>query len=418
MGKRIKIIGIGDEGPSGLPASLLETINKAEILAGGARHLSMFEGHPGEKLELGEGISVMVERLDRLRLKKEVVVLASGDPLFCGIAGYMTKRLGPDSVDVYPYVSSLQLAFAKMGESWQDALLDSVHGRPLKGLAQRIGGREKIALLTDPVNNPAAIARYLLDFGMTEYEAFVAENLGGDREICGFWKLEELAEADCSPLSVVILRRRVEAEVSRFGFGIEDEEFHQRRPDQGLLTKREIRVVSLSELKLRENSIVWDIGAGSGSVAVECALTARNGQVFAIEKNREELANMERNRIKFRADFTAIHSKAPEGLEALPDPDAVFIGGSGGELRELLRICCSRLQAEGRIVVNAATIETLYETRQALAEQGFDSRATLMQVSRSAPIMDKTRFVGLNPIYIITGFRQPGKVIRGGTEQS
>lgn len=409
MGKRIKIIGIGDEGPSGLPASVLELIDKTEILAGGVRHLSMFSGHPGEKLEFSVGISGMVERLGRLRLEKEVVVLASGDPLFYGIAGYMVEKLGSGSVDVYPHLSSIQLAFAKMGESWQDALLESVHGRSLQGLAQRITGREKIALLTDPKNSPAAIARYLLEFGMTEYEAFVAENLGGDRETCRLWNLEELAEADCSPLSVVILRRRAEAKVPRFGLGIEDEEFHQRRPDQGLLTKREIRLVSLSELKLSENSIVWDIGAGSGSVAVECALTARNGQVFAIEKNKDELENMKRNRVKFRADFTAIHTKAPEGLETLPEPDAVFIGGSGGELSKLLQICCSRLRAEGRIVVNAATIETLYETRQALADQGFDSRVTLMHVSRSAPILDKTRFVGLNPIYIITGFRPPGQ---------
>ncbi|BCG58553.1 precorrin-6y C5,15-methyltransferase (decarboxylating) subunit CbiE [Paenibacillus sp. URB8-2] len=416
MDRRIKIIGIGDEGPAGLSAASLERIHRADVLAGGERHLSFFPGHGGETFILKGGLGSTVEQLAELRADKEVVVLASGDPLFYGIASFMVKKLGPHAVEIHPHVSSVQLAFARMGESWQDAAMESVHGRTMKGLAQKVSGKDKIALLTDHENSPSAIARYLTDFGMNEYEAFVAENLGGEHERSGFWTLDEMARTEFSPLNVVILRRMPGFAAPQFGFGIEDEEFYQRKPEKGLITKKEVRVLSLAELMLRKDSVVWDIGAGSGSVAVECTLSAPCGQVFAIEKNAGDIENIELNRKKFCADFTVIHDKAPSGLDQLPDPDAVFIGGSGGELQELIRICCSRLKAGGRIVVNAATIETLYESQQALADHGFDSRITLVQISRSKPILNMTRFEGLNPIYVITGFAKPGSE-RGGTEQ-
>lgn len=415
MANRIAIIGIGDDGAAGLSAANLKRIAETDVLIGGERQLSFFPEYRGERLVLKSGLAQTVQELSRLREQKRVTVLASGDPLFYGIAGYLAKQLGPSAVDIYPHPSSLQLAFSRMGESWQDAAFESVHGRPLKGLAQRIDGRDKVAILTDEENNPSAIARYLLEFGMTEYEAFVAENLGGEKERYGYYKLEEMAGREYSPLNIVILRRKPDAREARHGFGFEDDEFHQRKPEKGLITKKEIRVLSLSELKLRKDSLVWDIGAGSGSVAVECARLAPQGQIFAIEKNEGDIVNIDLNRRKFRADFTVIHAKAPEGLSELPDPDAVFIGGSGGELRELLHLCCSKLRRDGRIVVNAATIETLAAAQQAFAGEGFELRITLAQIARSKPVLDMTRFDGLNPIYIITGFRKP--IIPEGEEK-
>lgn len=404
--QRIDIIGIGDNGAAGLATDLLRRIREADILFGGERQLGFFPDFHGERKVIKGGLSALTDELGRVRIAKKIVVLASGDPLFFGIAGYLVKRLGAHAIQIHPHLSSVQLAFARMGESWHDAVLVSVHGRSMKGLAQRIDGKAKIAILTDEVNSPAAIARYLKTFRMTEYDLFVAENLGGEDERYGFWALEEMIDGQFSPLNVVILRRRAEAPAVRYGFGFEDEEFHQRKPDKGLLTKKEVRVLSLSELKLKEDSVVWDIGAGSGSVAVECARLAPYGEVFALEKNEADMVNIEQNRLKFRADFTAIHAKAPDGLAELPDPDAVFIGGSGGELRELIRICCTRLKGGGRLVINAATIETLAVSQQAMVEAGFIVRISLVQISRSKPILQLTRFEGLNPIYILTGYRE------------
>lgn len=411
--RQIQIIGIGDDGPRGLNQEKLRLIAEAEVLAGGERHQEMFPGFTGERIILKGGLAQAVDRLIALSQTRRVTVLASGDPLFFGVAGFIAGRSGPGRTAIHPHVSSLQLAFARMGESWQDAALESVHGRSISGLAQRIDGKPKVALLTDEENSPSAIARYLLEFGMEEYEAFVAENLGGALERCGWWTLQEMAGAVFAPLNMVVLRRKPDAPPPRSGFGFEDHEFQQRKPDKGLITKKEIRVLSLAELKLRPDSTVWDIGAGSGSVAVECARLAPYGRVYALEKNEEDLINIQANRLRFRADFTALHAKAPAGLEALPDPDAVFIGGSGGELRQTLRISCARLREGGRIVVNAATVETLAEALSALKAEGYEAKVGLAQISRSRPILDMTRFEGLNPIYIITGSRA---AVGGGHE--
>ncbi|MFC5649258.1 precorrin-6y C5,15-methyltransferase (decarboxylating) subunit CbiE [Paenibacillus solisilvae] len=409
MGNRIAIIGIGDDGAHGLSGAGLALVKAAEVLVGGERHLGFFPEFQGEKLVIKGGLSQLVSQVAQMREHQRVVVLASGDPMFYGIAGFFAAKLGREAVDIYPNLSSLQLAFARMGESWQDATLESVHGRPLQGLAQRIDGKSKVALLTDDTNTPSAIASYLLQFNMREYEAFVAENLGGQQERCSFYSLEDMAAESFSPLNIVILRHRQEVAYAARTFGFEDEEFHQRKPEKGLITKKEVRILSLSELNLHSRSVMWDIGAGSGSVAVESTRLAPYGQVFAIEKNEGDMENVQQNRIKFRTDFTIVHGKAPEGLESWPDPDAIFIGGSGGELRQLIRICCSRLRPGGRFVINAATIETLTDSCRALKEEGFEARVTLVQISRSKPILDMTRFEGLNPIYVITGFKAEKK---------
>lgn len=407
MTQAIKVIGIGDDGQQSLLPLYRTWIMESELLVGGERHLSFFPEYTGEKLVLKGGLMALADRLREE--KRKTVILASGDPLFYGVGSLLAKKL---HVEIYPHLSSIQLAFARMGESWQDAYFASVHGRSMKGLAQRIDGRDKVALLTDRQNNPAAIARYLLSFGMTEYDAFVGENLGSQEERSGWYTLEEMAEGTFSDLNVVILRRRRESPV--WPLGIADEAFAQRKPDKGLITKKEVRILSLAQMQLHAKSVVWDIGTCTGSVAIEAARIAREGEVYAVEKNADDLENCRQNMARFRTDFTVVHARAPEGLEQFPDPDAVFIGGSGGELRELLRVCCSRLRPNGRIVVNVATIETLYAALQAFAEEHFETAVTLTQLSRSKPILNMTRFEGLNPVYIITAWAKQEGRQRGG----
>jgi precorrin-6B C5,15-methyltransferase / cobalt-precorrin-6B C5,C15-methyltransferase len=407
MTQAIKVIGIGDDGQQSLLPLYRTWIMESELLVGGERHLSFFPEYTGEKLVLKGGLMALADRLREE--KRKTVILASGDPLFYGVGSLLAKKL---HVEIYPHLSSIQLAFARMGESWQDAYFASVHGRSMKGLAQRIDGRDKVALLTDRQNNPAAIARYLLSFGMTEYDAFVGENLGSQEERSGWYTLEEMADGAFSDLNVVILRRRRESPV--WPLGIADEAFAQRKPDKGLITKKEVRILSLAQMQLHAKSVVWDIGTCTGSVAIEAARIAREGEVYAVEKNADDLENCRQNMARFRTDFTVLHARAPEGLEQFPDPDAVFIGGSGGELRELLRVCCSRLRPNGRIVVNAATIETLYSALQAFAEEHFETAVTLTQLSRSKPILNMTRFEGLNPVYIITAWAKQEWRQRGG----
>jgi precorrin-6Y C5,15-methyltransferase (decarboxylating) len=393
------MIGIGDDGKDSLLPLYLDWIEQCEVLVGGERHLQFFSDFKGEKVLIKGALSELMEQLKKE--ERTIVILASGDPLFYGIGNYAAKKLG--NVEIYPHVSSVQLAFARLGQGWQDAYVTSVHGRSIKGLAQRIDGRQTIALLTDVTNTPNAIADYLLHYGMEEYRAFVAENLGGSREKTGWYSLQEMAAAEFSPLNVVILQKQFNGPV--WSLGIEDDQFLQRKPDKGLITKKEVRILSIANMNLQPDSIVWDIGTCTGSIAIEAARIARLGEVYAIEKNEADLENCKQNTVKFRTDITAVLGRAPQGLEAFPDPNAIFIGGTGGEMQELLQLCCSRLQADGVIVLNAATIETLYEANKAFAAQGFQTQITLLQVSRSKPILDMNRFEGLNPVYIITAKR-------------
>ncbi|MGC4377066.1 bifunctional cobalt-precorrin-7 (C(5))-methyltransferase/cobalt-precorrin-6B (C(15))-methyltransferase [Fictibacillus sp. Mic-4] len=402
MTQTVKIIGIGNNGKESLPQTLIRWIEESEVLLGGERQLSYFPAYNGEKVAIRGGLKSIVERLQHE--SRDAVVLASGDPLFYGIGSYLSKKV---KVEVYPYLSSVQLAFAKMGESWQDAYFTSVHGRSLNGLVQRIDGKPKIAILTDKENTPGKIASYLLSFGVTEYKAFVAENLEGEDEKCGWFELSELTDREFSPLNVVILKKRSPGPV--WPLGIDDEEFFQRKPDKGLITKKEIRILSISALRLKKDSVVWDIGTCTGSVAIEAAKIATDGEVYAIEKNEADIENCLKNQRKFRTDFTVINQKAPEGLEQFPDPDAVFIGGTGGEIKELIHTCCSRLKKGGRIVLNAATIENLYIAKETFHEAGYETEISLVQVSRSKPILQMTRFVPLNPVYIITAYRKEGE---------
>ncbi|MGF6950285.1 precorrin-6Y C5,15-methyltransferase (decarboxylating) [Neobacillus sp. B4I6] len=398
----IKMIGIGDEGKVSLLPMYEKWIYESELLIGGKRQLSFFPEFAGEKMAIEGGLSSLVEQLQSET--RNVVILASGDPLFYGIGSYLSSKI---DLDIYPYLSSIQLAFARMKERWQDAYFTSVHGRSIKGLAQRVDGKKTVAILTDTENSPNKIAQYLLSFGMTEYETFVGENLGSDKERCRWFTLAEMKDEEFSPLNVVILKKKGES--PHWPIGIDDAEFFQRKPDKGLITKKEIRTLSISALRLMDDSTVWDIGTCTGSVAIEAAKIAREGQVFAIEKNEGDLENCKQNLAKFRVDATLLHGKAPEGLDTFPDPDAVFIGGTAGGMEDILDICCSRLKACGRIVLNAVTIENLSEAMLAFKERGYETNITLAQISRSKPILNLTRFDALNPIYIIEAWRKEGE---------
>lgn len=399
MSNTIKVIGIGDDGREGLSPLCQKWIEESERLAGGERQLAFFPDYQGEKFVIKDGIRQLFAELERE--EKKTVVLASGDPLFYGIGPALAKRF---PVEIYPSFSSVQLAFARIGESWHDAYITSVHGRPLKGLAQKIDGRSKIALLTDKENTPGKIAAYLLSFGMTEYRMFVGENLGGQNERTGWYKLEEASRLEFSTLNIVVLKKTCPS--PEWPTGIPDHEFAQRKPEKGLITKREIRVLVLAALGLKKDSVVWDIGTCTGSVAIEAARIAKEGKVYAIEKNADDLENCRKNMVKFRTDFFLMHGQAPEGLESFEDPDAVFVGGSSHELEAILDVCASRLKKGGRIVVNAVTIEKLSDAVRFLKERGFGVNITLAQISQSKPILQLTRFAAYNPVYIITGQRE------------
>jgi len=409
----LKIIGISGNGDNlVLPPAYNKHIAEADVLAGGERLLELFPGFSGEKILIQKHLSKMADQLVQFcKEGKSVTVLASGDPLFYGVGAYLAKKT---EVEIFPSISSLQLAASKARMSWHNFYPVTLHGRPIAGLAQKINGRAEVAILTDPKNSPPAIAKYLLDFKMDEYRVFVGEDLGTSDEKTGWFSLQQLAEtppANFSNLNILLLSAtlptgRPEFSYKYGGLGIDEDEFEAREEGRGLITKKEIRVLTLSALKLHSKSVVWDIGACTGSLSIEAARIAWQGQVFSIEKNEHEIENFRKNMSKFRTDITLVHGKAPEGLDNFADPDSVFIGGSAGELPSILKIAMERLNEGGVIVVNAATIETLHAACDIFKKSGFETDITLAQISRSKPILDMTRFESLNPVYIIAGKRK------------
>ena len=419
---KIFVVGVGADGQSSLTLQAMKIIDGAELLVGTERLLAMFPASRAQRLRARSGLNEVIGQIDALSEGRKVVVLASGDPGFFGIAGLLVSRFGKERVEIVPNVSCVQLAFARIKESWEDATFVSVHGRPLAGLGETVRESSKVAILTDPVNSPAVVARFLLASGVQGYRAYLCENLGGpDERVCEM-ELEQLAGAEASPLSLLVLVRdggqkpqvategglEGEDRCDRRGWllGIPDDEFEQLRPQHGLITKMEIRVVSLAKLCLRETSVVWDIGSGCGSVAIEAAMIARLGKVYAIERNTGSVELIRRNLEKFRTgNVVLVHGTAPAALETLPAPDAVFVGGSGGQLCEILDVVDRRLAAGGGVVANAATLETAAEAMVALRARGFSSEITLMQVCRSKELAGLTRFEALNPVFIVSGRR-------------
>ncbi len=416
------VVGVGREGAESLTPRALAVVEKAEVLAGGQRLLDCFPDLPAERVKIGAKVDETLATLAARRAERRTVVLATGDPNYFGITRALLRHVPPEDLEIVPNVSTLQWAFAAAREPWDAAAFVTVHGRSMDGLAAAVRGQRKICLFTDEQNTPAAIARALLDAGLAEYRAVLCEDLGGPEERIRRLTLDQLANVDAHPLNTLILlgseSSPAQAAPVAWTPGLPEAAFDQRKPKVGLITKREVRVLSLARLAVRPDSVVWDIGAGSGSVSIEAARLAPRGRVFAVEKNAEDAeivrANVERFRV---AHVTVVHARAPEGLDRLPDPDAVFVGGSGGRLDEILAIAAARLRPAGRIVVNAITLDTLHEAVSAFRRLELEHEAILVSIARSRPLLGMMSFEALNPVYIVTAWRAEGVAAALGEDE-
>jgi precorrin-6B C5,15-methyltransferase / cobalt-precorrin-6B C5,C15-methyltransferase len=401
----VTVVGLGADGCAGLSARAASAVAAATVLVGGERHLAFFPQFRGERIVIDRQLSQALDRVALLADEEPVCVLASGDPLFFGIGARVAERVGAEHVEFIPHPSSIQWAFARAGLPWEDAAFLSLHGRGRAGLVARLRERRKVACLTDRQNTPAAVARHLLAHGETAWQAWVCERLGGPGERVRSLALGALATCeDVDPLNVLLLVRSDPAwrPPSALPF-LADDAFEQRSPRRGLITKREVRCLSLAALRLRRDCVVWDVGAGSGSVGIEAALVATEGRVYAVERDPEAAARCRRNACAHGADnLVVVSGTAPEALAALEAPDAVFVGGSGGHLDAILAACAGRLRRGGWIVVNAVTLETLAEARRAYSDAGLACEVALVSVSRGVPLAGRTRLDPLSPVYVLS----------------
>ena len=499
-----RIIGVLDDGPAGLTAAALAELRAADLVIAGRRLLGLCADQiasTAERRDLTGRLAQVPDWIDAaLAQGRRVVVLATGDPLFHGIGGYLNARLPAERLEILPNVSTVQLACARLGLAWQDLRVVSVHGRdsgewwegagpehglypiaqalrdsaaeigqavpdlvpPIRrpdGVMDRVGevahtpplpnppppggresdkatpvtgrnpddwqshpaGRERalgreqnrelnrdvrmahLAILTSPANGPDRIARLLLQEGLGDVcrLAVVSRLRRPDERVTTDLTPAAAADMGFPDPNVVVLSLKCPRRPP-VRFGLADDGFLQRQPDKRLITKREVRALSLARLQLRGDSIVWDIGAGSGALGLEAALLCPHGFVHAVEKNAAdaEIARENRRRLGV-TNYRLTQARAPEGLTDWPDPDAVFIGGSGGELPALIRLALTRLRDQGWLVMNFVTLENLHLAMTLLKELHVRWDLTQLQAARSQPLLDMHRLVPENPVWIL-----------------
>jgi precorrin-6Y C5,15-methyltransferase (decarboxylating) len=394
----IYLIGAGFTGWDGFPAKALEIIAAAEIMVGHQRHLEIFPDFNGEKRELGN-LPALIEFLKSTG--KRVVLLASGDPTFFGISRFLLRNLPKERIEIFPNVTSMQYAFARIKEPWDDGIFVSVHGRGMHQAVDKIIAAEKACVLTDTTNTPAAIAAELIERGAEGYEAWLCEDLGMPTEKFTKTTVRELLEIAASELNILILIRTYAPNLVHYPLiGIDDDEFHTSKK---LITKLEVRAVTLAKLQLQDDLVLWDIGAGSCSVSIEASNLMPGGRIFAVEKNPQCVGFITENLKKFcTRNIKLIEAYAPEGLDDLPDPDRVFIGGAGGKLDEIIDIISQRLRPDGVVVINAVTLDTLTRAVEFLEDQGFTVEASCINVAKTRILTEYKMFEAQNPVYVIS----------------
>ena len=407
-----------------LTAKHLELIKKADILIAGKRHLSCFEDHPGEKMLITKELSLLTEYIKANMNHKAIVVLASGDPLYYGIGHFLTAALNPEYIDIYPNISAISAGFSRIKESWHDANIISLHGRDKEdeSLSAALAEKDKIAVFTDKKRNPAWLAKKIIEFQASgvrsqkseSLKMCVLEQLGTESEKVAWYTPEEAAEKQFSDPNLVILKRNQESVTSyqlpvtsykqpTANIGYPDHLFIH---EQGLITKSEIRAITLSKLRLEPGHVLWDLGAGSGSVSIEASGFIKHGEIYAVEKNPRRIEHIRQNKENFGVtNLKIIEANLPEKMKELPLPDRIFIGGGGSHLKEILESACNLLKPKGIIVINTVLLQNIDTALNSLKQSGFKTDIIQVQINRSKEMPWGERLEALNPVWIISAVK-------------
>lgn len=405
---KIYIIGVGSDGLSGLTGRARDILQDAELVLGSEYTLSLLPDLKAHKIPIGPDLIQVLQTLESNLGQKRMAVVASGDPLFYGVARYLCDRLGKEKFEVLPHVSSMQLAFARVKESWEEAYLTNLATHTLESVLDRIRTAEIVGLFTSEEEDPRHIAKQLLARGLDYFRAYVCENLGAPDERVTQGELSDIAEMDFAPLNVMILKRkpdRPDQQAAPAGFrrfGNPDDVFAQSRPKSGLITQAEVRALALAQLDVQPHSVVWDIGAGSGSVSIEAAQLANHGMVYAIEQDVADyhliVANAQTFGVK---NVQTIHGTAPAVFDGLPSPDCIFVGGTGKEVVHLLEAAYRALRPRGRMAVNVATLEMLSATYATLKRLAGAVSGLMVNIARGIEQWETMRFEAVNPTFLL-----------------
>ena len=397
---RITVVGL-DGRP--LDEATERLLGDAALVAGGARHLEMLGVGRDHAVVLKGDLS---EALDRIEdTDGPVVVLASGDPGFFGIVRLLAGRFGSENLQVFPCLSSVALAFARAGLSWDDAVTVSAHGRDPRRAANVCRAHPKVAVLTSPDFGPAELAGTLEGLGRS---FVVAEKLGqlDERVFQG----DALAVAGMEwkdPNVVLVLDEgRMADHKGWISSGLQgqgrwalpEDEFEHR---SGMITKSATRAFVLSRLGPGPGDLIWDVGAGTGSVAIECARFG--AATIAVERDAESCTRIRRNAERHGVCVQLSEDEAPEALRDLPEPDAVFIGGTGGGFEEIVKL--SAIRARRSVVLSLVALERVVPAVQILEDCGLEVETTFLQTSRMKGVGDLHRLAAESNVFVVSGSR-------------
>ncbi len=384
------------------PPGVEDILKGAQVLVAGRRLLEAVPAacKPERNIPVAGPLSPILEEIAREReAGRRVVVLADGDPLFFGLGKRLIEHLGAKNVHVHPNLCTLQMAAARVGLPWHAVRVVSLHGRDDYGpLYAALARFEHIAVFTDAENSPAAIAQALLERGVADACLLVLENLGAPNETARRLRLEEAWDLPFADLNLVIVERLAPPEIPLM-LGIPDHYyFHEKE----LITKQAVRATGLAMLGVAPDAVVWDMGAGCGSVAIEASHLAHEGRVYAIEKHPRRAAMIRENVRRIGAWLVeTVMGEMPEALADLPDPDRVFIGGGLGTDTRPLAAACRRLKPGGRIVIHAVLLDTLFRAKEYLHAHGWNYGITQLSASTTERLAGDMRLRAQNPVFII-----------------
>ena len=397
----VVLIGTGSGRLEEFSAQAQHFVQNAALIFGAKRLLDVLpDGLPGQQFALFQPQQILA--VLEQHPHTNAVVLYSGDTgFYSGAQGLLSLlRQHLYRVRILPGVSSVQLLSAQLERPWQDWKLVSAHGRACDPVAACLTNRE-VFFLTGGTETPSALCRKLTDAGLGELHAIVGENLGIDGGSLFFGSAANAAERTFAPLSVLLVENSGLTPQRTPGW-----------PDDAFLrgdvpmTKQEVRAAALAKLGVKPADILWDVGAGTGSVSVELALAAPRGHVYAVECAPDACDLIRKNREKFRAyNLTLIEGRAPEALAALPAPDAVFIGGTKGSMAAVVDAVLAK-NPDARICISAIALETMSAAVTALTARGLAAEVAQVAVSRTRPAGQLHLLMANNPVFLITGERR------------
>lgn len=425
----VQVLGLG-QNIVGLHPDHAQLIQAADVIVAAERILTELAAEladvRGERIVLNAPLEPILERIENVAAEgRRVVVLVGGDPCFHGIGPLLFRRLGREHVVLHPALTTVQAAAALLGIAWQDVAVVSLHGRDdYVPLFNRLARIVRVAVYTDEKNTPAVIARKMLERGVRDFALWVFEDLGSPRQHWARYSLQDACAKSFSSLNLVLLERRREPEI-RLSLGMDDEAYVH---EQGLITKRMVRSAALAALRLAPEHVLWDLGAGCGSVGIEAGLLLPGGEVLAVEREEQRAAMIRVNISRSHAFWVrVVHGLMPDCLPGLPEPDRVFLGGGLGVSKQseppgrqnrgqvesdgVLKAAWARLKPGGLLVASTVLLESMHRVKTFIGQHGENLEVIQVQASHGSLLAHDLRLCAQNPVFLVCG-QKPGKAFQ------